>query len=148
VRIVEDAIKVAPPNATLVFTTTGLTPISGWSRAKRRLDAIIRARRLEAGRKPADDPPPWRLNDLRRSFVDLSVEHLDGDARILGRCLNRMTEYTDLIGQEFADNYLTVELRREAIIAWANLIESAVKARAPRRRAKSPPSSADTAPGR
>ena len=39
----------------LVFTTTGTTPVSGWSKIKRRLDAAM------------GTTPPWGLHDLRRT---------------------------------------------------------------------------------
>ena len=38
-----------------VFTTTGKTPVSGWSKAKADIDAA------------ALISPPWRLHDLRRT---------------------------------------------------------------------------------
>jgi integrase len=49
----------------LVFTSTGSTLISGWSKIKNRLDEAM----LEAARKESDDTliPPWRLHDLRRT---------------------------------------------------------------------------------
>jgi integrase len=49
----------------LVFTTTGDTPISGWSKIKNRMGVAM----LEAARKENDDAtiPPWRLHDLRRT---------------------------------------------------------------------------------
>jgi integrase len=62
------------PRRGLVFTTTGETPISGYSRAKARLDAKM----LELARKDAeeagDDPDtielaPWRLHDARRTVA-------------------------------------------------------------------------------
>jgi integrase len=50
----------------IVFSTTGATPPSGWSRAKRRLDDIMLSiARKERGRDAAI--PPWRLHDLRRT---------------------------------------------------------------------------------
>jgi integrase len=145
--ILWDAMLAAPDRSDLIFTTTGSTPISGWSRAKRRLDAIIRTRR-HIGRKGGADMAPWRLNDLRRSFVDLSYEHLGGDPQILGRCLNRMTQYTRLHHRPLADDPATFQQRREALISWANLIERAVRDRPARRRVKSRPSSAASAPAR
>ena len=50
------------PTAGLVFTTTGSTPISGFSKMKKRLDAAI-----ERGR--GAPVVPWRLHDLRRTFA-------------------------------------------------------------------------------
>jgi hypothetical protein len=56
----------------LVYTTTGTTPVSGWSRAKRRLDAAM----LKAARQERVDATiePWRLHDLRRTAVTGMVE--------------------------------------------------------------------------
>ena len=55
----------------LVFTTTGATPVSGWSRMKGRLDAAMLAAARDEGRAVI---PPWTLHDLRRTFVTGMVE--------------------------------------------------------------------------
>ena len=56
----------------LVFTTTGKTAVSGYSKAKARMDVAIAAGRAEAtvanGAK-AEPMPGWRLHDCRRSAV-------------------------------------------------------------------------------
>lgn len=50
------------PSSGLVLTTTGITPISGYSKAKRQLDdSIARATRRRLA--------PWRFHDLRRTFA-------------------------------------------------------------------------------
>lgn len=50
-----------------VFSTTGATPVSGYSEAKRRLDQrMVELARCEKGRKDASIPT-WRLHDLRRT---------------------------------------------------------------------------------
>jgi integrase len=49
-----EAVDGAP---SFVFTTTGRTPVSGWSRAKRQIDS----------RCP--DMPAWKLHDLRRTLA-------------------------------------------------------------------------------
>ena len=62
----------------LVFTTTGRSPISGWSRIKTSLDGAMRI-------------PPWRLHDLRRTaatgmaeigiaphIVEAALNHISG----------------------------------------------------------------------
>src|SRR5262249_46938364 len=43
------------PESELVFTTTGTTPVSGWSKTKRRIDQLM------------GSVPPWRIHDLRRT---------------------------------------------------------------------------------
>src|SRR5215207_4229633 len=45
-----------------LFTTTGKAPISGYSNAKERLDAVV----LALARDEGLSVEPWRLHDLRR----------------------------------------------------------------------------------
>ena len=56
-----------------VFSTTGKTSLSGFSKAKERLDTLIAAKRTkaaaEAGRGTPEAMPEWRLHDLRRTGV-------------------------------------------------------------------------------
>jgi len=52
----------------LVFTTTGETAVSGFSKLKRRLDlAMLQAKRAELGARKGDAIPGWTLHDLRRT---------------------------------------------------------------------------------
>ncbi len=56
----------------LIFTTTGATPVSGFSKAKVQLDRKImeaRAKAAKASGKPATPLVPWRLHDFRRTGV-------------------------------------------------------------------------------
>jgi integrase len=50
------------PRAGFVFSTTGTTRVSGHSRAKSRLDRLIRE-------STGAELPPWRLHDLRRTLA-------------------------------------------------------------------------------
>jgi integrase len=77
-------------SAGYIFSTTGHSPVSGWSRAKDRLDqAMLKIARKERGKDVAIEP--WRFHDLRRSFVtglielgvqphvvELAVNHISG----------------------------------------------------------------------
>jgi integrase len=79
-----------PDKSALLFTTTGTTPVSGWSRAKKRLDAaMLKVAQQERGKDATI--PPWRLHDLRRTAVtgmgelgirpdviELAVNHVSG----------------------------------------------------------------------
>ena len=47
-----------------VFTTNGKTPISGWSKAKRDLDAAV-----QKAPSAVQNAPPWTLHDLRRTVA-------------------------------------------------------------------------------
>jgi len=54
------------PKLGLVFSTTGNTSVSGYSRAKTRLDNAIAAL---AEKQDTSPPPPWRVHDLRRTLA-------------------------------------------------------------------------------
>ena len=69
-----DILRSLPRRAgtPLVFTTTGRTPLSGFARAKSRMDSLIARERAEraAERGCAAEPMlPWRLHDFRRTGV-------------------------------------------------------------------------------
>jgi integrase len=53
-----------------VFTSrSGRIPINGFSKSKERIDAVISARRKEAGNKKTIEP--WTMHDIRRSVATL-----------------------------------------------------------------------------
>jgi integrase len=69
-----DVLHVLPRMAgcDFVFTTTGKSPISGFSKAKDRIDAAVAAARAEVASKAGKEAAaltPWRLHDLRRTGV-------------------------------------------------------------------------------
>jgi len=63
----------------LVFTTTGTSPVSGWSKIKRALDAVM-------GLKVS----PWRLHDLRRTAAS-GMSRLGVRSEVVDRALNHIT---------------------------------------------------------
>ena len=70
----EGAERPEWPRRGFLFTTTGQTKVSGYSRAKARLDArmeqLARQDATEAGRDPESVPvAPWRLHDARRTLA-------------------------------------------------------------------------------
>lgn len=65
-EVLRDVEIFKTPPGELVFSTTGRTTPSGWSKAKARLDALL-ARELAVEGKPP--PPAWRLHDLRRTMA-------------------------------------------------------------------------------
>lgn len=52
-----------------VLSTTGKTPISGFSKCKAHIDAAIAEARAKTAGKPVEDMMPWTLHDLRRTFA-------------------------------------------------------------------------------
>ncbi len=118
-------LKLAPHTGDdLIFTITGSTPVSGFSRAKNRLDAeMLAAKRKELGKK-CDAIPPWILHDLRRTaatgmarlnfpphVVDKVLNHVSGTIRGVAAVYNRF-EY--------------LEQRRAALNAWGRHVTNLV----------------------
>jgi integrase len=71
-----------------VFTTTGRSPISGWSKYKLRLDAIM----TELLGEPV---PDWRLHDLRRTLAS-GLAALGFRAEIIKRVLGHAAKSNDV----------------------------------------------------
>jgi integrase len=134
----EAQIPMPRGSSNLVFTTTGSTPVSGWSKAKQRLDDTIQARRVEHGGPEATPMAPWRLNDLRQTFFDLSLDELAGFKTTLGRCLNRMRENNHGMARALAHEASDLDERRIAMMDWGAFIGKAV-AEPPAKPVKSAP---------
>jgi integrase len=106
----------------LVFTTTGETAVSGFSKSKRRLDgAMLKAKREELGARKGDAIPGWTLHDLRRTaatgmarlhfpphVVDKILNHTSGTIRGVAAIYNR---------------FAYLDERREALEAWGCYVE-------------------------
>jgi integrase len=77
----------APEKSGFVFTSDGEHPISGFSKAKRALDAAIAELRKAEKREPM---PGWRLHDLRRtgrSLMSRAGVPADHGERVLGHVI-------------------------------------------------------------
>jgi integrase len=109
----------------LVFSTTGSTPISGFSRMKKRLDKAM----LEIAREEKRDAviKPWRLHDLRRScatgmaeigiaphIVEAVLNHVSGAKAGVAGTYNRAAYATE---------------KKAALERWADHIGGLVKGR-------------------
>ena len=104
----------------LVFTTTGKAAVSGYSKAKERLDAAIAAARAETVVRAGADPeamPPWRLHDFRRSAVTWLAR--DFPPHVCDKLLNHVatTGLSD-VGRVYQRNQFLPE-REAALEAWA-----------------------------
>lgn len=110
------ALALIPVGAQdLVFTTTGTTPPSGWSRAKRRLDAAM----LAAARNRARDASiaPWRLHDLRRTAVTGMAE-LGVRPDVIELCVNHVSGSRGGIAGVYNQSELLPE-RKAALERWS-----------------------------
>jgi integrase len=107
-----------------VFTTTGNTPVAGYSRAKTRLDTeILRARRERAsatGRDPDKVKPllAWTFHDLRRSCAT-GMGRIGIQPHIIETVLNHSSGFRSGVAGVY-QRHPYLEERRRALDAWAD----------------------------
>src|SRR5262249_18363531 len=100
--------------ATYVFSTRGDRPISGYSKAKTRLDRIVAAARSEAGEP---DVEPWTIHDLRRT-VGTGLGKLGISRFVIARVLN----HADRTVTGIYDRYEYLDEKRHALEAWGQYL--------------------------
>ena len=94
----------------LIFTTTGTTAVSGFSKANRKLDGL-------------SGVTDWRLHDLRRTFATVATEKLGFEPVVVDRALNHVSGSVKGVAAVYQrGQYL--EGRRTVLDAWANHIAS------------------------
>lgn len=121
--------------AGLVFTVTGKTPVSGFSRAKDRLDAEILKLQKADAIKRGEDPkevkpiPHWTLHDLRRTGAS-GMARLGINLPVIEKVLNHTSgSFRGVVGvyqrHSFADE------KRKAMEAWGRFVASTVGGKLP-----------------
>ena len=119
------------PNSPFVFSMTGNTAVSGFTKAKRRLDAAIfsaRKKAAELSGVEAVPMPHWTVHDLRTTFSTQACDTLEIDIAVVDRILNHVaTATTSKIMRVYNKSEL-FEPRKRALAEWANLIERMVEA--------------------
>jgi integrase len=105
----------------LVFSTTGSTPVSGWSRLKRRLDTDMLA--IAGG----EAIPSWRLHDLRRTFVTGMAE-LGIQPHVIELVVNHVSGARAGVAGVYNRSELMPE-RKAALERWAAHVERLVTGR-------------------
>ena len=126
--IIKEAIAdpERPANSPFVFSMTSDTPVSGFTKAKRRLDRTIHVTRLEAAdvaEREAVPMPHWTVHDLRTTFSTQACDALDIDIAVADRILNHVaTATTSKIMRVYQKSEL-FEPRKRALAEWARLIE-------------------------
>lgn len=116
------------PNPYL-FSTTGYSPVSGFAKGKRRLDAAIADARAKAAEPTGIEPEPmpdWVIHDLRTSFATMACDHLGVDPAVADRCLNHTASATTSKIMRTYNRSDRFDERRAALNAWANFIETTV----------------------
>jgi integrase len=124
-----EIIEALPRTGDLVFSTTGQTPVSGYSRPKTKIDEKMTAqRRKERGDREAEIAP-WILHDLRRTattgmaglgiaphVVDKILNHSAGTIRGVAAVYNR---------HQYLDE------RKTALDTWARHVTGLVSPKTP-----------------
>ena len=101
-----------------VFTTTGESTISGYSKAKARLDTVMQR---ELGKKNLQ---PWRVHDLRRTAAS-GMAKLGFAPHIVERVLNHTSGAQGGLVAVY-QRYEYLEERKRAIEAWGNYVEALI----------------------
>jgi integrase len=105
----------------LVFTTTGETAVSGFSKAKRRLDdAMLKAKRAELGTRKGDVIPEWTLHDLRRTAAT-GMQQLKIPPHVVDRVLNHVSGTIRGVAAIY-NRFEYLEERRAALDAWGRFV--------------------------
>jgi integrase len=111
VDIHPEAIRLINPDLELVFSTTGHTQVSGFSRAKERLDIRMQA-------ILGDKFSPWRTHDLRRTAAS-GMAALGFQPHVIERVINHLSgAQGGLVGVYQRHEYR--EERKQAILAWGD----------------------------
>jgi len=122
VSAVQNIIGTLPNHGQFVFSTNGVSPPSGFSRAKIRLAKVIGDLRNQRGALPA--LPDWRFHDFRRSFATHSSEHLGFEPHIIEAVLNHISgTKAGVAGVYNRAKYLNG--RRECLEKWTTFVIAA-----------------------
>ena len=103
-----------------VFTTAGRTPVSGFSRAKRQLDAAMK----DAGHVV----PEFRLHDLRRTAAS-GMAALGVALPVIEKVLNHVSGSFAGIVSVYQKHEYAAE-KTEALARWAQHVQGLVEGRA------------------
>jgi integrase len=114
-RKILSSIKPIESAAGFIFTTTGRTPVSGWSKLKGRLDSAVKA------------AEPWRLHDVRRTTATGMAE-LGIAPHIVEAALNHITGAKAGVAGTYNRAAYTTEKRR-ALERWASHVGGLVEGR-------------------
>ncbi|MDA9401725.1 tyrosine-type recombinase/integrase [Bradyrhizobium sp. CCBAU 45389] len=108
-----------------LFTTTGETPISGLSKAKKRFDEAMRAELRKAD--PEYKWEKWTLHDLRRTFYS-GLQALGFSIEIAEACVNHSSGSIRGVARVYARHKYLRE-KTQAFTAWARYVDDLVNGR-------------------
>lgn len=105
-----------------VFTTTGHSPVGGYSRAKERIDVVME--RLGAGKKQGNKIPPWRFHGLRRTMAT-GMARLKIPLPVIEKILAHSSgTFAGIVGVYQLHSFAAE--KAEALEKWGNAVEKLV----------------------
>jgi integrase len=111
-----EVLNTLPRTGDLVFTTTGETPVSGFGKAKARLDARIAELREEDG---LEGVPSWTLHDLRRTMVTMMNEKLGIAPHVVEAVVNHVSGLAKAGVAGVYNRALYLDDRKHALTEWS-----------------------------
>jgi integrase len=112
-----EIIRALPQQSTsMLFSTTGETVVSGWSRAKNRIDRILTPSSSEDGRRAPIDH--WTLHDLRRSAAT-AMAGLGVAPHVIEKILNHQSGTLGGVAGIY-NRHSYLDERRAALTLWAD----------------------------
>jgi integrase len=125
-QIIQDLPRVGDGKAGLVFSTTGRTQVSGFSRVKTAIDKTI-LETMRAEGDPAVKPPEhWTFHDLRRTLAT-NLQKLSVRLEVTEAVLNHISgSRAGIVGIYQRHEWATE--KRQALDAWARHLAEIVKA--------------------
>jgi len=128
-REIEALPKIRPAEdeePIFLFTTTGVTKVSGYGRAKKNIDAeMLKIARKEAdalGESPAKvELEPWTFHDLRRTAAS-GMARLGVPVHVLEAVINHRSGSIKGVAAVY-NRYDYAEEKRAALIAWADHVK-------------------------
>jgi integrase len=113
-----DTLAALPRTSSRYVFSIGEAPISGFSKAKRRLDTAI----TDAGHTLE----PWTIHDLRRSCAT-GLARFGASRFVIGRVLN----HADRTVTGIYDRYAYLVEKRHALEAWAQHLDGLIRPQQP-----------------
>ena len=111
-KAIKKVLKAIPKfdEQKLIFSTNGVTAVSGISKFKKRLDKV-------------SDVSDWRFHDLRRSFATMSSDILNIEPKVIDANLNHVTGVISGVAAVY-QRAQYIDQRKDALEGWGAFVES------------------------
>ena len=120
--IIEKRTKIASERG-YIFTTNGLSPVSGFSKAKREIDEAMLKLSREGGDKDAK-LDPWRFHDLRRTVAS-GMARIGISLAVIEKVLNHKSgSFGGIVGVYQRHGY--DDEKKQALEAWGRELDRIV----------------------